>query len=532
MATSTSATDYFASRPALRSAASALAAAATPGGTPASPRTPLLGRSISGYSGVGSPGGSFRIEQEEYVIYELGSRHLSAGFAGESRPRCRLGFGPETGRRVGDYRSFAPGYRRKERGLKKEEQWGEEYELFKSDLRTVDLGLVEDKLERAVRKVHTDHLQLDQKPRKAVLVVPSLLPTSLLEIALKVLFGHFSQPPSVMLMTPPIPACVGAGVRNVLVFDVGWEETVATAVGEYKEIAQRRSVRAGKMLTREMARVLEAEVKKQEHVNGDNNEVTVSFEYAEEVTQRMGWCRQRSHSERHASTTISLPSPDPDQRDEITVPFATLSTPAETALFTPSDTPGGDDDHNLPLHTLAHRVLLTLPIELRALCISRIVLTGGVCCLPGLKTRLLQELKHLVETRGWDPVHSYGSATTHHNKVLLERSGNIEARKRQQDEKGDVKVEVNAAHLPLQQDVPHRDRIHDDKYDPLTQKAERGVPKTAAKMKEDTGVRGVETLGAWAGASLVASLRVKGVHEVEREEFLKYGLKDEGGAVI
>ena len=42
-------------------------------------------------------------------------------------------------------------------------------------------------------------------------------------------------------------------------------------------------------------------------------------------------------------------------------------------------------------------------------------------------------------------------------------------------------------------------------------------------------VRGVETLGAWAGASLLAHLRVKGVVEIERDRFLAHGL---GGASL
>lgn len=44
-------------------------------------------------------------------------------------------------------------------------------------------------------------------------------------------------------------------------------------------------------------------------------------------------------------------------------------------------------------------------------------------------------------------------------------------------------------------------------------------------------VRGVQTLGPWAGASLVAGLRVKGVHEVEREDFPKHGLTDAAGGL-
>lgn len=37
-------------------------------------------------------------------------------------------------------------------------------------------------------------------------------------------------------------------------------------------------------------------------------------------------------------------------------------------------------------------------------------------------------------------------------------------------------------------------------------------------------VRGIETLGAWAGASLFGGLRVKGVVVVERDAFLQNGM--------
>lgn len=529
MATSTTSADYFTdARPAIRTLlpSSGLAGAAA---SPGSPRTPILGRSVS--SQFGSPA-SFRTEQEDYIVYELGARHLSAGFAGESRPRCVIGFNLESGRRLGDYRAYDPSYRRKRRKFRNEEDWGKEFELYRIDLRTLDLGLVEDRLERALRTIHIDHLQLDQKPRKAVLAVPTLLPSPLLEVALKVLFNYSAQPPAVTILTTPLLACVGAGIRNALVVDIGWEEAVVTAVGEYKEIFQRRSIRAGKMLTREMAKVLKEEVKNQRHVDdaGGGSDVSeVSFEYAEEVTQRMGWCRARPESSPQVeqSGMVRLPSPDPDAESQshIHMSFFRLSKPAESVLFT-SSAMGGDDDHDLPIHPLAYGVLLALPLDLRAICISRIVITGGVSHLPGLKTRLLQELSHLVETRGWDPVNNYGSATAHRDKILRERSVNV-PRNRQEAE---PEVPLSPAKKPIQESIPHSQRIHDDKYDNITQKAEREASKGKTEMVKGV-VRDVETLGAWAGASLVASLRVKGVHEVEREEFLKSGFSD-GGSVM
>lgn len=476
--------------------------------TPSSPRTPLLGRSIS--SQFNSPS-AFRPDQDDHIIYELGSRHLSAGFSGENRPRCVYLFGPEKERRIGDYRAVEPGYQRK-RKFRREEDWGREYELYRSDLRAVDLGLVEDKLERVLRSVHADFLQLDQKPRKAVLALPSLLPTPLVEVALKVLFNHYAQPAAVTLLTTPLLACVGAGLRNALVVDMGWEECVVTALGEYKEVCQRRSVRAGKMLTRAMGRVLEEEVRNQTAVgDGVDSEREINFNYAEEVTQRMGWCRSRDGKE-EATKMIKLPSPNAEAHSSIHISFLRLSKPAES-LFT--NTEGQDDDHNLPIPTTLHGVLLALPVDLRAICVSRIIFTGGLASLPGLKSRILQELEGLISKRGWDPVQSYGSATAHHERVLQERSANIAVHRHQSLANGDVPL--SPAKKPLQEAIPHSARIHDDKHDPITLKAEREATKGRVEAIKGI-VRGVETLGAWVGASLVVSLRVKGVHEIERDQ--------------
>jgi len=523
----------------------------TPGSprTPRTPRTPILQRSIS--SQYGSPG-SYRVEQEEYLVYELGARHLSAGFAGESRPRRVVRFDPDGARRAGDYRQYDPDYARMKR--RKTRDWGDGYELYRADLRKLDLALVEDKLERALRRIHLEHLQLDTKPRKVLLAVPSLLPAPLLEVVLKVLFNHQQQPPSVTMMTNPILACVGAGLRNALVIDVGWEETVVTAVGEYKEIHQRRSVRAGKALTREMGTMLDEEARNAEQ----HQALPIDFAKVEEVTGRLGWCKPLpgnpetgGSAENHAK---SIPLPVPDGPITLSIPFERLSDPAESALFAGSDLSSDSDDHELPLHSLAYRVLLALPTDLRAMCVSRIVVTGGVSLLPSLKQRLLYELERLVEKRGWDPVHHYGSASPR-TSGLPKRLGNIVRQPADIPDRSDnttprpVDIPDRSENTtPRQSDIvtphpppripsptkrqeapiPHRERKHDDVNDPISRKAERATREQEQPVKGV--VRGVETLGAWAGASLVASLRVKGVREVEREEFLKHGLRD-GGAV-
>ena len=118
-------------------------------GTPASPHTPL--RTIS--STFGSPS-ALRAE-EDCVIIELGSRYLRAGFAGDAVPKAVIDFGPEKRRRAGDYRKWETDYDKTWRKRIKEREWGEAHELWRLDLRGLDLGLIGDKIERAMREAFT-----------------------------------------------------------------------------------------------------------------------------------------------------------------------------------------------------------------------------------------------------------------------------------------------------------------------------------------------------------------------------------------
>jgi hypothetical protein len=483
--------DYFASRPVPRSRPSGIGATV---GTPGSPRTPLLNRSVSGQ--FASPGALNR-EPEEIVIYELHPRFISAGFAGESRPRCvhRFGYQIGDGRRVGDYREFTDSRSAPPRD-RNDDRWSSPFELFRADVRQLDVTLVSDRLERAVRQIHSDYLQLvSTRPLKAVLVVPSLMPTPILEVAMRVIFQHHAQPPAITLLTSPVLSCVSAGLRSALVVEVGWEETVVTGVGEHKAVAERRSIRGGKMLAREMAGLLG-------EAGGNEG---VPFTFAEDVTRRMAWCKTPSSINSHS--TVNIPKPD-GSGTSVDMPFTKLAEPAETTFFSPST-----DDHDYPLPALVYHTILALPVDLRALCMSRIVVTGPNSGIPGLKTRLLADLSRMIERRGWDVVESYGSASKPLPQRLLERTENV----------------APVAQLDGSGNVPISERLHDDLSDRLSREVVITISKGKEKVVKGV-VRGVETLGAWSGASLVTSLRVKGKAEVEREPFLSGnggGWKDE-----
>lgn len=504
--------------------------------TPESPRTPL-GRSTS--YGFGSPGGSFRTE-DEYVVVEVGARYVRGGFPGESAPRCTLPFGPDQQRRVGDYRQWDPDYGHQRRKRKRGQDWGQEHELYRAHLTSVDLGLVEDKFERAMREAYSKHFLLDTKPRRILLAMPPRMPHALMSTLLDVLFTGF-QAPSITLLSSPVLSTVAAGLRSALVVDIGWAETVVTAVCEYREVLERRSVRAGKVLTEAMAKVLNAELDDDAgHVRIPKADV--SFEEAEEVLTRVGWCKQNPRSNRRTvyfpareapvleefedavespPPTIAVPFPKHTPPTELRIPFATLAKPAESALFAPEMTLSEFDDEDLPLHYLIYRTLVQLPVDVRRLCMSRIVITGGVSNLPGLKTRLLKEVEALVQIRGWDMVKSYGKASARHEEKFRSLREDAETRREEGEDKTTESLDPDAPPpaIPAGLQEPEVDTI-DTKMAHL---AIRNGPPLASLIGGT--IRGVETLGAWAGASLVAQQRIKGIVEIERERYLQHGLQ-------
>lgn len=501
--------------------------------TPESPRTPQLGRSVS--SLFGSPGGSYRPD-DECVVLEVGARFVRGGFPGESTPRCTLSFGPSEQRRVGDYRQWDPEHAHLRRRRKRGQEWGEDHELYRLDLARLDLALVEDKFERAMREAYNKYFLPDSKPRRILLALPPKLPHPLMSTLLDVLFGSF-QAPTITLLSAPVLSTVAAGLRSALVVDIGWSETLVTAVCEYREVHEQRSIRAGKLMSEEMAKLLNAALDEEAAPSAPKSDV--SFEEADEVLTRVGWCKSRPKSNRRTvyfpartspvleefedavespEPTVTIPFPRHTPPMDVTLPFASLAKPAESALFAPDTALNEFDHHELPLHHLVYRALLSLPMDIRRLCMSRIIFTGGGSALPGLKTRVLAELEALVQLRGWDPVRNYGSASARHEQILRQQRETLELRRQEGDDKVSESLDPDTL-LPAGLQAPEEDAI-DAK---LAHLALRNGPPPACSSGGT--IRGVDTLGAWAGASLVAQQKIKGIVEIERERYLQHGLQ-------
>jgi actin-related protein len=495
--------------------------------TPESPRSPALRASSSLYN---SPGPGFRSE-DDYVVFEVGARFLRGGFPGESAPRCTLPFSPDRQRRAGDYRQWDPAYNRRRHKPKQSLGWGADHELYRLDLTNVDLRLVQDKLERALRETYTKHFLLDTKPRRISLAIPPRMPHPLITTILDVLFTGFHAP-SITMMSSPVLATVAAGLRSALVIDIGWAETLVTAVCEYREVQEKRTVRAGRALSQEMAVMLNAEL--DNHVEPGAPRSDVSFEEADEVVTRVGWCKPQSRSKRATiyfpareapileefedaietpPPTVTIPFPKHEPPTTIKVPFASLAKPAEDALEF--------DDHDLPIHHLVYRTLVALPIDVRRLCMSRIIITGGVSNMPGLKTRIIKELEMLVQSKGWDPVKSWGKGIGRHEERRQQGQQRWEVRQQTGDDQTPAPGASIADRHPVSAAMqePEEDAI-DVK---LAQTSLRNGPPPACSVGGT--IRGVETLGAWAGASLVAQQRIRGIVEIERERYLQHGLQ-------
>jgi actin-related protein len=485
--------DYFARKPSYNRSRSGLA---VPGATtPASPHTPLLTRSLS--NNLASPGASYRAD-DDTLLYELGSRSFRAGFAGDSAPRCIIPFGPDQLRRLNDFTSPSTPSR-------SENDWAKDWELWDIDIRNTNLGLIEDKIERAIRSAHTNYLMLDQRPRKVFLVLPSALPHPLVSLTLNVVFNAF-QPAAVQLWTPPILCAVSAGLRSALVIDIGWHETTVTAIYEYRDVSRKTSTRAAKLLTRNMADTLS----KHAPASGP-----LPFDIAEDMVARMAWCRKSAGQ--HSNDSITLPL-GPSSSSQ--VPFTCLADPVEEAFFSTPVPLEQIDDHDLPLHLLAYKCLLSLPLDVRAICVARILITGGVGDTPGLKPRLLREIEDIIKIKGWDPVMNYGSATAKRQQSANQQTIALPTRMKSPDaSEADKHVASQSDEQPLARDaLQERDEV--------AEKLQREVLKRGITIQGD--VRGVETLGAWAGASLIASLKVDAALEIKRDDFLKHGLSSLG----
>lgn len=528
------------------------------------PRTPH--RAIPSLSSVYNSPSSLRAE-DEVLIIEFGARKLRVGFAGDAVPKGVVEFEPEGARRVGDFRRWEVGYVADWR----KKGWGDEHELWKADIRSLDLGLVGDRLERGLREafnkcVQTSipavvvafislanyfwllnrYLLIDSRPRRVVAVLPSGVPVPLLATALNTLFNRFHTP-SISLMASPVACAVAAGVRTALVVDMGWAETTVTAVYEYREVQSSRSVRAGKLLVENTHTLLASALggPQAQTGTGDRVEHVVAFEECEEVATRLVWCKRpedtppqgqpaeglptvtEEQDEAEASvppaaatsssTSIPLQSTTPPTTLEMT--YDQLSIPAETTFFDSQHPPCFFDDNELPVPLLIYRGLLKLPLDVRGICMARMIFTGGCASVLGLRGRIFDEVNQLIQKHGWDPVRGKSVEAYQTNPKL--RRGSRQGMDGPTD--APPSSEQGGGVTGHEQDGVWVDAPSDAQTEVI--KIEEELRRRKDERSQAHGeLRAIESLGAWSGASLLNLLRVPALATVERDTWREQGI--------
>lgn len=493
-------------------------------------------------SSFGSP--STLRADDETILIELGSRKLRIGFAGDPAPKRIVSFGPEQQRRAGDFRAWDTGYQADWRKRASGKPWGADHELWQLDVRGQDLALIGDKLERELRDAFTKYLLIDSRPRRITLVLPPTLPIPLISSVFDTIFNRF-QSPSISLLSSPVMSAMAAGIRSALVIDIGWHETTITSVYEYREVHTWRTVRAGKLLVEETYEFLTNAIRgrpgtaRTERPEDKLEDHAVSFEECEEFATRMLWCKRApgqlaedtpeglatlheqdetetvAPSEDQSPMSINLNSCRPPKTVEI--PFAALAEPCEAVFFEPHLSPCCFDDHEIPVHLLAYRALLQLPLDVRAICMSRIIFTGGCSNIIGLKGRIFDEVSTLAKEQGWDPIRGKGVEQYKNNPKLRRNS------KRQSGEGpipvpvqteggttegGETATPVNPAHAPVEADQVEELIKKDRNYRPVVQGT----------------LRVIDSLGPWCGASMTTQLKIPALAMVDRELWLQHGV--------
>lgn len=377
-------------------------------------------------------------------------------------------------------------------------------------------------------------------------MLPSSLPLPMLSAVLDSLFTRF-QPPTISLFSSPVALTVGAGVRSALIVDLGWRETVVTSVYEFREVNTKRSVRGGRLLVEQTHKLLarhlpENQKKKEGTTSEDTQDYDLSFEECNDIATRMVWCKPHLSSPKAHKSKEGLPTlhehdePDSTEAESpteasktariplqscrspttIELPWAALAEPSENAFFDSQYSESSFDDHELPLPLLVYRSLLQLPLDVRALCMSRIIFTGGCASVLGLRGRIFGEVSKLIEERGWDGVQGKGADQMRANPKLQGKRGSRPA----------VSGPTGVTSPPEAVGGQEQDGVWHDAANtaheacPVEEQLARGQdkrPRVQGKM------RAIESVGAWSGASLIAHLKAAPISTIEREVWLQYG---------
>lgn len=346
---------------------------------------------------------------------------------------------------------------------------------------------------------------------------------------LDLLFKGF-QTPLISLMSTATMSVVAAGIRSGLVVDIGWAETVVTSVYEYREVKCTRSERGGRYLNNKLYKLLRKVLTDKDEDEGPN---VISFAECEDIMCRLMWCRppafksaqrqsqqldtveeqdesEPEHSLQNSMASIPLKSTNPPRTIEVS--FDRIADICDDTFFDLSIAPTTFDDHEYPLHLLIYHHLLQLPMDVRAICMPRIIFTGGCSNILGIKERIIDEVTSMVKRKGWANVSGKHVEETRNSQFSDRRASIAKS----------VSSTATVSDLGEEQESSRPSSIatQSDISDPIEAKVARHRPQIPQLQGE---FRTLHSLGPWAGASLVCQLKIPAMATVDRELWLQQG---------
>ena len=326
------------------------------------------------YDGIGV------IAEKHAVVLDIGSSLCKVGYAGEPIPRAIIRT-PECLRTSTSSQTTDENYEN-----------------------------LQNKIVQFVHKLYFEHLLVNPKDRRVVLVESLLGDVRLRDILVEILFQHF-EVLSILLAPSHLMPLFGLGIKSALVIDVGYEE--ATLIPIYENVPVLKAWQAQPLASKAVHQSLKEEImtrgtarrgdqgnyEKVEELGVDLDEETI-----EDIKIRLCFVTDltRGHQiqqiRNDASSVSGLSS-----FIKKSVPSATYPLNGDITLRIDGQTRESacerlfeQDNDRMSVSTMVLDALLECPLDSRKELAANIVIVGGTSMIKGFKARLFQELKHLL----------------------------------------------------------------------------------------------------------------------------------------
>lgn len=242
-------------------------------------------------------------------------------------------------------------------------------------------------------EVYFKHLLVNPKERRVVVCDSMLKPIETRNLIAKILFKHF-EVVSVLFMPSHLLALFTCGLSSGLVIDVGFAETVVVPIYEQGTILnglEYIDLAASALHEQIHNHIMESGmvlIENQEKPARDHVK-NIDFRVLEDIKVRCCFVGRRN------CDLKALPVKYPLE-DGITLNVdGELRAHAADILFQ-------GDDEGQSIATLILDSILKCPIDCRKVLAENIVLVGGGVMMPGFESRLMAELKHLLQTERYN----------------------------------------------------------------------------------------------------------------------------------